>query len=260
MLTWLQICWRAMLFVPSSICLGIFPVIIACWIGLCVVLCGVLCLVAIIQSISSGLLNLLFFDYNFFANRKILYQQIILPTIEVFYLCRAGGPLNAVTDRRLPGPRLTNPHPASPSHHVQSCPVQTQMHTQKQTPHQGPSVFAFVMDHLHMGWLLYQRIRDHGSASKSFVSSCLLSKEKVLSRALKHQTQNLLHLHYLRTYLVTMRILFFLIIRGCTECQHFSLQSQSPIDYRINRLFCITLKEQNIFNPPLFCNVLGQSC
>ena len=168
MLTWLQICWRAMLFVPSSICLGIFPVIIACWIGLCVVLCGVLCLVAIIQSISSGLLNLLFFDYNFFANRKILYQQIILPTIEVFYLCRAGGPLNAVTDRRLPGPRLTNPHPASPSHHVQSCPEQTQMHTQKQTPHQGPSVFAFVMDHLHMGWLLYQGIRDHGSASKSF--------------------------------------------------------------------------------------------
>ena len=144
MLTWLQICWRAMLFVPSSICLGIFPVIIACWIGLCVVLCGVLCLVAIIQSISSGLLNPLFFDYNFFANRKILYQQIILPTIEVFYLCRAGGPLNAVTDRRLPGPRLTNPHPASSSHHVQSCPVQTQMHTQKQTPHQGPSVFAFV--------------------------------------------------------------------------------------------------------------------
>ena len=118
--------------------------------GLCVVLCGVLCLVAIIHSISSGLLNPLFFDYNFFANCKILYQKIILPTIEVFYLCRAGGPLNAVTDRRLPGPRLTNPHPASPSHHVQSCPVQTQMHTQKQTPHQGPSVFAFVMDHLHI--------------------------------------------------------------------------------------------------------------
>ena len=35
--------------------------------SLCVVLCGVLCLVAIIQSISSGLLNPLFFDYNFFA-------------------------------------------------------------------------------------------------------------------------------------------------------------------------------------------------
>ena len=100
---------------------------------------------------SSGLLNPLFFDYNLFANRKILYQKIILPTIEVFYLCRAGGPLNAVTDRRLPGPRLTNPHPASPSHHVQSCLVQTQMHTQKQTPQEGPSVFAFVMDHLHMG-------------------------------------------------------------------------------------------------------------
>ena len=180
MLTWLQICWRAMLFVPSSICLGIFPVIIACWIGLCVVLCGVLCLVAIIQFISSGLLNPLFFDYNFFANRKILYQQIILPTIEVFYLCRAGGPLNAVTDRRLPGPRLTNPHPASPSHHVQSCPVQTQMHTQKQTPHQGPSVFAFVMDHLHMGWLLYQRIRDHGSANraKHFRSSFILQRPR----------------------------------------------------------------------------------
>ena len=135
MLTWLQICWRVMLFVPSSICLGIFPVIIACWMGLCVVLCGVLCLVAIIHSISSGLLNPLFFDYNFFANCKILYQQIILPTIEVFYLCRAGGPLNAVTDRRLPGPRLTNPHPASPSHHVQSCPVQTQMHIHKNKHH-----------------------------------------------------------------------------------------------------------------------------
>ena len=67
MLTWLQICWRAMLFVPSSICLGIFPVIIACWIGLCVVLCGVLCLVAIIRFMSSGLLNPLFFDYNFFC-------------------------------------------------------------------------------------------------------------------------------------------------------------------------------------------------
>ena len=100
---------------------------------------------------SSRLLNPIFFAYNFFANHKILYQQIILPTIEVFYLCRAGGPLNAVTDRRLPGPRLTNPPPASPSHHVQSCQVQTQMHTQKQTQHQGPSVFAFVMDHLLMG-------------------------------------------------------------------------------------------------------------
>ena len=149
MLTWLQICWRVMLFVPSSICLGIFPVIIACWIGLCVVLCGVLCLVAIIQSISSGLLNPLFFDYNFFANCKILYQQVILPTIEVFYLCRAGGPLNAVTDRRLPGPRLTNPHPASPSHHVQSCPVQTQMHIHKNKHHTKARVFLLLL------WIIY---------------------------------------------------------------------------------------------------------
>ena len=164
MLTWLQICWRAMLFVPSSICLGIFPVIIACWMGLCVVLCGVLCLVAVIQSISSGLLNPLFLDYNFFANCKILYQQILLPTIEVFHLCRAGGPLNAVTDRRLPGPRLTNPHPASPSHHVQSCPVQykykcyTKTNTNKQA---RPECFCFGSS---MGWLLFQRFRDHGSA------------------------------------------------------------------------------------------------
>ena len=140
-----------MLFVPSSIYLSGNFSCDYCVLNMSVVLCGVLCLVAIIQFISSGLLNPLFFDYILFANRKILYQQIILPTIEVFYLCRAGGPLNAVTDRRLPGPRLTSPHPASPSHHVQSCPVQTQMHTQKQTPHQGLSVVAFVMDHLHMG-------------------------------------------------------------------------------------------------------------
>ena len=200
MLTWPQICWRAMLFVPSSICLGIFPVIIACWIGLCVVLCGVLCLVAIIQSISSGLLNPLFFDYNFFAyivptdNTANYWSVLSVQSRRSIKCC----------DWQAP-PRAT-PDQSSPCVAVPSCAIlsstNTNAYTQKQTPH--------------------QRIRDHGSASKSFVSSCLLSKEKELSRALKHQTQNLLHLNYLKTYLVTTRILFLLIIRRCMEYRHIA--------------------------------------
>ena len=131
----------------------------------------------------------------------------------------------------------------------------------KNKHHTKARVFLFLL------WIIYiwddcfiKEFETTGQHQSLLVSSCLLSKEKELSRLSKHQTQNLLHLDYLRTYLVTMRILFLLIIRRCTEYRHYSFQSQSPIDCRINWLFCITLKEQNVFDPPLFCNVLGQSC
>ena len=260
MLTWLQICWRAMLFVPSSICLGIFPVIIACWIGLCVVLCGVLCLVAIIQSISSGLLNPLFFDYNFFCK-----PQNIVPTDNTanYWSVLSVQSRRSIKCCDWQAPPRATPDQPSPCVAVPSCAILSRTNTNAYTKTNTtprPECFCFCYGSSTYGMIAYGMIRDHGSASKSFVSSCLLSKEKELSRALKHQTQNQLHLDYLRTYLVTMRILFLLIIRRCTKYRHFSFQSQSPIDCRIDCLFCITLKEQNIFDPPLFCNVLGQSC